>query len=238
MKTLFGEEGYALAINASIPDWFYEGDAVYNETFLTKQGRGRFPLFLNAFPSLWQAGYHYSWMKLRNGSLKDYVPTHYYLGYLLVNYGSQNMALISGRRLRRKRVPIKDYFIHFKKRLNNMPVSIIKPSGGRRLIFIREVPTASAMFHCRMIGSRKQLTVNKKYVTSYFFPYSIGNDSLVYLKSSNRHLACILYPKWERGAQDKHEGYFHRPSIQLSQWERSFMLPISLIHAGHGGIIP
>ncbi|MCH5600801.1 hypothetical protein [Niabella ginsengisoli] len=26
-------------------------------------------------------------MKLRNGSLKDYVPNHYDLGYLLVNYG-------------------------------------------------------------------------------------------------------------------------------------------------------
>ena len=39
MHTLFGEDGYALAINASIPDWFYEGDAVYQETVLTKQGR-------------------------------------------------------------------------------------------------------------------------------------------------------------------------------------------------------
>jgi len=84
-----------LAINASIPDWFYEGDAVYNETVLSNQGRGRLPLFMNAFPSLWQSGPQgaapkkYSWMKLRNGSLKDYVPNHYYLGYLLVNYGRE-----------------------------------------------------------------------------------------------------------------------------------------------------
>ena len=74
MKTLFGQEGFALAINASIPDWFYEGDAVYAETALTRQGRGRLPLFMNAYPSIWQAGKKYSWMKLRNGSLKDYVP--------------------------------------------------------------------------------------------------------------------------------------------------------------------
>ena len=85
MKTLFGEDGYALAINAAVPDWFFEGDAVYSETILTNQGRGRLPLFLNAYPSLWQARKKYSWMKLRNGSLKDYVPNHYYLGYLLVN---------------------------------------------------------------------------------------------------------------------------------------------------------
>ena len=78
MYYLFGEEGFALAINASIPDWFYEGDAVYQETVLTNQGRGRLSQFLNAYPSLWQAGKNYSWMKLRNGSLKDYVPNHYY----------------------------------------------------------------------------------------------------------------------------------------------------------------
>ena len=39
MKVLFGEEGFALAINASVPDWFFEGDAVYNETFFSSQGR-------------------------------------------------------------------------------------------------------------------------------------------------------------------------------------------------------
>src|SRR5688572_13292590 len=74
MYFLFGEEGYSLAINAAIPGWFYEGDAVYIETLLSEQGRGRLPLFTNAFPALWQEGKDYSWMKLRNGSLKDYVP--------------------------------------------------------------------------------------------------------------------------------------------------------------------
>lgn len=83
MKTLFGEEGFALAIMLH-PHRFYEGDAVFNETVLSKQGRGRIPLFLNSYPSIWQAGKKYTWMKLRNGSLKDYVPNHYNLGYLLV----------------------------------------------------------------------------------------------------------------------------------------------------------
>src|SRR5687767_8703952 len=43
MYYLFGEEGLALAINASVPDWFFEGDAVYNETVFTRQGRGSIP---------------------------------------------------------------------------------------------------------------------------------------------------------------------------------------------------
>jgi hypothetical protein len=50
------EDGYALASNAAVPDWFFEGDAVYQETVLSEQGRGRLPQFLNAYPSLWLSG--------------------------------------------------------------------------------------------------------------------------------------------------------------------------------------
>ena len=89
MRALFGEEGQTLANNAAIPNWFYEGDAVFNETNLSRQGRGSLPFFFNAYRSLWKAGKNYSWMKLRNGSLKDFVPDHYALGYLLVAYGRE-----------------------------------------------------------------------------------------------------------------------------------------------------
>ncbi len=93
MRTIFGEEGQALANNAAIPNWFYEGDAVYNETNLSKQGRGSLPSFYNAYRSLWKARKNYSWMKLRNGSLKDFVPDHYALGFLLVAYGREKYGI-------------------------------------------------------------------------------------------------------------------------------------------------
>ncbi len=89
MHELFGEEGQALANNASIPNWFFEGDAVYNETNVSKQGRGSLPFFFNSYQSLWNEEKHYSWMKLRNGSLKDFVPNHYELGFLLIAYGKE-----------------------------------------------------------------------------------------------------------------------------------------------------
>ncbi len=89
MRIIFGQEGQALANNAAIPNWFYEGDAVYNETNLSKQGRGSLPSFYNAYRSLWKADKHYTWMKLRNGSLKDFVPDHYPLGFMLVAYGRE-----------------------------------------------------------------------------------------------------------------------------------------------------
>jgi hypothetical protein len=89
MRVLFGQEGQALANNAAIPNWFFEGDAVFNETNLSKQGRGSLPSFFEGYRSLWKEGKNYSWLKLRNGSLKDFVPDHYALGYLLVAYGRE-----------------------------------------------------------------------------------------------------------------------------------------------------
>ncbi|MDQ6762562.1 MAG: hypothetical protein M3015_08030, partial [Bacteroidota bacterium] len=86
---VFGEEGQALANNAAIPNWFFEGDAVYNETNVSKQGRGSLPYFYNGYRSLWKDGRQYNWMKLRNGSYKDFVPDHYPLGYMLVAYGRE-----------------------------------------------------------------------------------------------------------------------------------------------------
>ncbi len=89
MHILFGQNGQALANAAAVPDWFFEGDAVYNETLLSNQGRGRLPLFLNGYKSLYLENKHYSYMKLRNGSYRNFVPDHYPLGYMLVAYGRE-----------------------------------------------------------------------------------------------------------------------------------------------------
>ena len=46
---LFGQDGLAFANSLSVPDWFFEGDAVFQETLVSQQGRGRLPLFLSGF---------------------------------------------------------------------------------------------------------------------------------------------------------------------------------------------
>lgn len=186
---LFGEEGYALGINASVPDWFYEGDAVYNETILSGQGRGRLPLFMNAYPALWQAGKNYSWMKLRNGSLKDYVPDHYNLGYLLVNYGREKYGLDFWSKVTRDAAAFKGLFYPFHK-------AVQKYAGVDYVTFRQQAfdyyknqrsstpanNTGSAVF-----------PVNKKVVTNYLFPYTVSADSLLYLQTAyNKRPAFMI----------------------------------------------
>jgi hypothetical protein len=89
MRTLFGEGGQAVANDLAIPNWFFEGDAVFNETHVSEQGRGRLPFFLAGFRALWADGRDYSYMKIRNGSFIDYTPDWYPLGYMMVSYGRQ-----------------------------------------------------------------------------------------------------------------------------------------------------
>ncbi len=82
-----GQQGQLLANGIFLPDYFYEGDAVWQETLVSAQGRGRMPSFFNGFKSLWAENKNYSWWKYRSGSLKDFVPDLYPVGYILVSYG-------------------------------------------------------------------------------------------------------------------------------------------------------
>lgn len=84
---LFGENGQAFITQLLIPNWYWEGDAVFMETALSHAGRGRLPSFLEPFKSLYYAGEDYSYPKILNGSLHDLVPNDYVRGYMMTAYG-------------------------------------------------------------------------------------------------------------------------------------------------------
>ena len=81
---LFGAYGRS-TLSYSIPQWFYEGDAVFSETVLTSQGRGRTADFDSQIASIvcgFDKDFRFDKMVLR--SYRDFLPTHYPLGYMLV----------------------------------------------------------------------------------------------------------------------------------------------------------
>ena len=166
---LFGEDGLALAINAAVPDWFYEGDAVFNETALTRQGRGRLPLFLNAYPSLWQAGKNYSWMKMRNGSLKDYVPSHYNLGYLLVNYGNHKYGTDFWANVTRDASAYKGLIYPFQKAIRKYSGVDYQRFRNEALDYYKSLDESNKPG--KIPSDKNVLPINTRYVTNYFFPY-------------------------------------------------------------------
>ncbi len=219
---LFGEEGLLVAMNAAVPDWFFEGDAVYNETITTNQGRGRVAFFLNQYKSLWQYSKNYSWMKLRNNSMKDYVPDHYPLGYLMVNYGRARYGLDFWSKVTHDASAFKGLFYPFQraiKKYSGVDYKTFQAEGFdyyKKLSAGQEVNEGDkAGKDSTLIGtpnvvptSRDKLSqekfnqggaaginnitpLNTKYVTSYYFPFQLGKDSLLYLKSSYRKLAAF-----------------------------------------------
>lgn len=183
-RTLFGEDGLTLAVNGAVPDWFFEGDAVYNETILSRQGRGRIPLFLNAYPSLWKAGKQYNWMKLRNGSMKDYVPNHYYLGYLLVNYGREKYGIDFWSRVTRDAAAYKGLFYPFQRAVRTHAGIPFKQFYRDAFAQYRQSGTAAASRMNTGTDGQPILPVNRRVVNNYYFPFRISADSLLYLRTA------------------------------------------------------
>ncbi len=115
---LLGQQGQAFANALTVPDWFFEGDAVYQETRYSTQGRGRLASFFNGYRSLWESSRNYSFAKLRNGSLKDYVPTHYDLGYQLVAYGYEKYGASFWRNVSLDAAAMKGVFYPWQKAIS------------------------------------------------------------------------------------------------------------------------
>jgi hypothetical protein len=75
------------AVSSLIPSWYYEGDAVYNETRFSDAGRGRLPGFeMELRTQLLNQKKPYSYSKILCGSLKSFVPDQYCYGYQITGY--------------------------------------------------------------------------------------------------------------------------------------------------------
>ena len=176
MHVLFGEEGQALANSAAIPDWFYEGDAIYNETNLSKQGRGSLPSFFNAYRSLWKEGKNYNWMKLRNGSLKDFVPDHYALGYLLVAYGREKYGDQFWRKVTHDAAAYKSLFYPFQ--------HAIKKHSGVDYVTFRNEAINFFKKEFKIEKSKKESSSGSKDYTNEQYPIFDKNGNIIFVKNS------------------------------------------------------
>jgi hypothetical protein len=85
LSVIAGEQ--IVGLNAlMIPQWAFEGDAVYAETAFTASGRGRSNAFMQDVRAiaLGEKGI-YGYDKMLSGSYRNYTPNHYVFGYLMMN---------------------------------------------------------------------------------------------------------------------------------------------------------
>lgn len=181
---ILGEEGQAVANAAAIPNWFFEGDAVFQETLMSEQGRGRLPYFFNAYRSLWQAQKNYSYMKLRNGSFRNYVPDHYALGYLLTAYGREKYGTGFWTK-------VTDNAARFRGVLYPFQKAVKKYSGISYTGFVNNAFRFYKEQDSSFAASAFITHASNRFVSNYIAPYYKGNDSVIVLKKTYRNI-----PAW------------------------------------------
>ncbi len=187
----FGQEGQALAMGAVIPDWYWEGDAVWQETVNSNQGRGRLPHFFNAYRSLWLDQKQYSFQKLRNGSFRHFVPNHYDLGYLLVSYGRERYGDSLWNHVNNDALDLKGFVYPFQKAVQR----------HTSITYKKFVNDAFQSYQQKMAIAGKSSYLQEKALTNpeknnvvqYEYPYAGEDGSILALKSSYKQI-----PVWVR----------------------------------------
>ncbi len=192
LKNIFGDGGQALANSAAIPDWFFEGDAVFNETNVSMQGRGRLPYFFSPYRSLWQADKKYSWMKLRNNSYIDFVPNHYALGYLLVAYGREKYGEGFWKNVTHDAASFKGLFYPFQK--------AIKKYSGKNYMQFRNEALNYFKNGFELQNEKQKITTAHKILINEEYPAYTNDGSIVFVKSSfkNTHAFFLRTGKDEK----------------------------------------
>lgn len=192
---LAGEYGLSFINSTAIPNWFWEGDAVYSETLLSTQGRGRLPYFFNGYRSLWAAKKDYSWLKLRNGSLRDYIPDHYQLGYLLTAYGRQKYGKDIWAKVTDDAVRFKGLFYPFQSAVKrNMGISY-RTFRKEALAYFKDLDSTSQSQSTQWAQQQKHFAANEEY------PQWIDNNHIVYVKSGYKTLPMFVIRDITNGAE-------------------------------------
>jgi len=177
---LFGEGGQELANNLSVPNWFWEGDAVYQETLVSEQGRGRLPFFFNSYRALWAGKKDYSWMKLRNGSLRDYVPDHYPLGYMEIAYGREKFGDDFWRKVGRDAAAFKGVFYPLQKAIARYSGLSFGQYRQQALDFFKnQLNTVDAE---DSLG--KYAAANRHFVADEEFPQFLDDNHIIYVRTT------------------------------------------------------
>lgn len=189
-----GQPGWTAAMNLSIPNWYFEGDAVISETVLSSAGRGRTPEFFKEQRSLLLKDIDYSYMKARNGSYKDLVPSHYPLGYAIMNYGRNHFGTTIWKNVLADAGAYRYGFYPFSSAMNKhtgmrAPEMYRKSYNELQAQWIAEVEGLDLTSHTILTP------MNSKIVTHNQYAHFLDDESLVYVSSSYQRTASIYHLK-------------------------------------------
>nr|WP_121273489.1 hypothetical protein [Pedobacter schmidteae] len=206
----FPELVYFAWFGASLPIWFFEGDAVTTETALTNAGRGRQPSWIMPFRASLLEGKKISYSKASFGSNKDITPGYYQLGYLM----SSNIRTQHGKNI------FDDVLTDIRKRplrLYPFSNSLKKLTGKGSHEWFRQTTALlekkwSEQAQADPAENYISLTRPAKYATNYFLPVRLNSNSILTLKQSKAEISHLIL--LDSNKQEKHLlniGYQEQP---------------------------
>lgn len=181
---LLGQEGQLLANGLTIPDYFFEGDAVFQETLVSKQGRGRMPSFFNSMKALWLADRKFNWMQLRNGSLRKFYPNHYELGYPVVLYGYETYGTDFWKKVTTDAVDFKGVFYSFNKAVKKYSGETYSQFTQNALNYWKK----DMLMDAAPDNFNFMTPLEKNNVVDYLYPQPVSDDTIIVTKRSYREL--------------------------------------------------
>ncbi len=186
---LFGQEGQLLANGLTIPNYFFEGDAVWQETLVSRQGRGRMPSFFNGMKALWLADKKYNWMLLRSGSLRKFTPDHYELGYPVLLYGYEKYGNDFWKKVTADAVDFKGLFYSYNKAVQRHSGKTYQQFTNDALQHFKEQALSDAVKD----NFNFITPVQKNNVTDYLYPQFVSDDTVIVTKQSYKELNSFYF---------------------------------------------
>ncbi|MCR5455564.1 MAG: hypothetical protein K6F33_11310 [Bacteroidales bacterium] len=180
------------ALMYSVPQWFYEGDAVYAETVLSSQGRGRVADFERPISAILQENSQlYPYDKIIHQSYRDMIPNHYPVGYMLATnakrkYGADIFNKIAKRQANYSFWPFAfgcgfNYYTgerlgnHYNKTFGELKGFYTQRSSTLQ---VRDYPTVN--------------DTKKRFYTSFYSPAIIDDNKILCINSSMAKAARLV----------------------------------------------
>jgi hypothetical protein len=201
IKTVLGSWAWGGLAGTALPRWFWEGDAVAIETALTNGGRGRLPEFDMEYKSLIINDKRYGYEKAQSGSLKDFVPDWYALGYYMVGYARQKY----GDKVWRESL---NDAVRYKGLLFPLSTSLKRKFGVRTPELYRAMrQNLDSMWklesqNLTLTSARKINQQTKRTFTNYQNPQYIQDGSIIAEKSSFNQIRTY-YRIFSDGTEEK-----------------------------------
>ncbi|MET0573177.1 MAG: hypothetical protein ABWZ79_17265 [Pedobacter agri] len=181
----FPELAYFAYFGAGLPTWFFEGDAVVNETALTESGRGRQPNWIMPFRASLLEEKKFSYSKAYFGSNKDVTPGYYQTGYLMVadmkeKYGQFISDSLLGD-IRRRPLRLYPFSQSLKK--------ITGKNTKKYFLSTQEKLVQKWKDQSEKIQAENYERLNQKtsLATNYFLPVRLNKNQILALKESKQN---------------------------------------------------